>query len=36
MVTVVGILDETICVLHSTNTYEKDMDPIIFLSAMGK
>ena len=35
-VTLVQNLDETDCILHSTNTLRKGMNPIILPPAMGK
>ena len=35
-VTRVQILDKTDCILHSTNTLGKSMNPIILPPAMGK
>ena len=34
--TQVQILDEAICISHSTNTLEKTMDPIILPLVMGR
>ena len=28
-------LDEVVCILHNTNTLKKNMNPTIFLPAMG-
>ena len=33
---IIQILDETDCILHSTNTLGKGMNPIILPPAMGK
>ena len=36
IVTQVQILDETVCILHNTNTLGKGMNPTILPPAMGK